>query len=186
MSTSTAISNIQKPSAGLYLWAILLMVTGLFAIALPLEASLGVTLVIGWLFIFGSGFQVLHAFQGKGFGSILWKLLVALLYLAAGVYFLTHPLMGVATLTLALAIFFLTKGILDLFAFFGDRNAAGAGWIFFNGVVSVILGMLIWRHWPSSALWAIGTLVGINLLMSGVTLLMTTIAVRRLATDRLP
>ena len=181
MSTATAISAPEKPSAGTYVWAILLMVTGLFAIALPLEASLGVVLVIGWLLLFGCGFQVVHAIRSRRIGKVLWRLLIAFLYLVAGFYFLTHPLLGVATLTLALAIFFCVKGIMDLVVYFQERKSAGAGWHLWNGAITLILGLLIWRHWPSSAVWAIGMLLGIHLLMNGMTLLMLTIAARRLA-----
>ena len=169
-----------KPSVGSFLWAILLMVTGFFALALPWEASLGVALVIGWLFVFGCGFQVVHAIRSRGVGKILWKLVVAVLYLGVGLYFLTHPLLGVATLTFALAIFFFVKGVMDLAAYFQERKSPGAGWLLWNGAITLILGMMIWRHWPSSALWAIGTLLGIHLLMHGMTLLMITLAARRL------
>jgi uncharacterized membrane protein HdeD (DUF308 family) len=180
MSAATEYPTSKKPSRASVLWAVLLMVTGFFALALPWEASLGVVLVIGWVLILGCGLQVIHALQSRGLGNILWKLLIALLYLGAGIYFLTHPLLGVATLTFALAIFFFVKGVMDLMAYFKERKSTGAGWIFWNGAVTLILGLMIWRHWPSSSLWAIGTLLGVNLLMNGITLLMITVAARRL------
>jgi len=180
MSTVTAASTPNKPSVGSYVWAVLLMVTGIFAVALPWEASLGVALVIGWLFIVGCVFQGIHAFKSKGVGSILWKLLLAVLYLVTGLYFLAHPLLGLATLTFVLAIFFLVTGVMDLVVYFKERNSPGAGWTFWNGAVTLILGFLIWRHWPSSSLWVIGTLLGIHLMVSGLSLVMTLHATRRL------
>jgi len=163
-------------------WPVLSIVAGLFALALPLEASFGAVLVIGWLLIFSSAFQFLHAFQSKGIGSIAWKLLIALLYLAVGIYFLSHPVLGMATLTLAMAIFFFAEGVADFVTYFKVRGSAGSGWILFDGIVTLILGFVIWRHWLSSALWVIGTLLGISMLLTGMTRLMVTLAARRLGT----
>jgi uncharacterized membrane protein HdeD (DUF308 family) len=162
-------------------WAVLLIVFGFLAISLPLATSLGVVIVIGWLIALSGGFQFIHAFQSKGAGSILWKLLVAILYLIAGIYFLMNPAIGVAGLTLALAIFFLAEGIFDLAAYFQNRRAGGSGWLLIDGIVTLILGLLVWRQWPSSSLWVIGTLVGISMIFTGTTRLMISLAARRLA-----
>jgi len=167
-------------SGGSIAWAILLIVFGFLAIALPLGTSLGVVLVVAWLIILSGGFQFIHAFQSQGAGSIAWKLLVAVVYLIAGIYFLTHPLLGLASFTLALAFFFVAEGVVDLIAYFQNRSAEGSGWILFDGIVTLILGILVWRHWPSTSGWVIGTLVGISMLMTGTTRLMLSLAARRL------
>ena len=169
-------------SGGSIVWAILLIVFGFLAIALPLGTSLGVVMIVAWLIILSGGFQFIHAFQSKGAGSIAWKLLVAVVYLIAGIYFLMHPLLGLASFTLALAFFFVAEGVMDLIAYFQNRSAEGAGWILFDGIVTLILGILVWRHWPSSSGWVIGTLVGISMLMTGVTRLMLSLAARRIRT----
>ena len=173
----------RRASGWSIVWAVLAIVAGLFALALPWEAAFGAVLVIGWLLIFSSAFQLLHAFQSKGIGNILWKLLIALFYLGVGIYFLTHPLLGMATLTLAMAIFFFAEGAADLVTYFKVRRSPGSGWILLDGIVTLILGLLIWRHWPSSALWVIGTLLGISMLMTGMARLMITLAVRRLRSE---
>src|SRR5271167_2284643 len=162
-------------------WAILLIIFGFLAIALPFATSWGVVVVIAWLIVFSGGFQFIHAFQSKGVGHILWKLLVAILYLIVGIYFLLNPLLGVAAFTLALAIFFVLEGVFDLVAYFKARGLPGSGWILFDGIVTLILGLLVWRQWPSSSLWVIGTLVGISMIMTGTTRLMLSLAARRLA-----
>jgi uncharacterized membrane protein HdeD (DUF308 family) len=162
------------------IWAILLIVFGFLAITLPLATSLGVVLIIGWLLIFSGGFQLVHAFQSKGAGHIIWKVLVALLYLVVGISFVVHPLSGVAGLTLMLGIFFVIEGIFDLIAYFQNRGAVGSGWVLFDGIVTLILGIMVWRHWPNSSLWVIGTLVGISMIMTGWTRLMISLAARRL------
>jgi uncharacterized membrane protein HdeD (DUF308 family) len=166
-------------SGGSIVWAVLLIVFGFLAIALPLATSLGVVLVLAWLIVFSGGFQFIHAFQSKGAGSIAWKLLVAVVYLVAGIYFLLNPLLGVASFTLALAFFFVAEGVFDLIAYFQNRTAEGSGWILFDGIVTLILGILVWRHWPSSSGWVIGTLVGISMIMTGTTRLMISLAARR-------
>src|SRR5664279_183940 len=115
--------------AGLYklgsgtsiVWAILLIVFGFLAIALPFATSLGVVVIIAWLIIFSGGFQFIHAFQSHGIGHIIWKVLVAILYLIVGIYFVLHPSSGVAAFTFALAVFFVAEGEFDLVAYFQAR-----------------------------------------------------------------
>lgn len=147
-----ATATIPKPASGWSILFVLMIVAALFALALPWAATFGAVVVIGWLLVFGCVFQALHAVQSKSIGSILWKLVIALFYLVAGLYFLAHPVLGMAAVTLAIAIFFLAEGIADVVTYFRGRNSAGSGWILVDGVVTLILGLLIWRHWPSSAL----------------------------------
>ena len=98
-----------------------------------------------------------------------------------------HPLLGVASLTLLLASLFLIEGVLDIVSYARLRPAKGAGWLLFDGLVTLLLSLLIWVHWPSSSAWAIGTLVGVSLIMSGVARVMMSVAARRLtATTTLP
>lgn len=162
-------------------WAVLLIVFGFLAIALPMATSLGVVLVIAWLIVLSGGFQFIHAFQSKGAGNVIWKVLVAIAYLIAGIYFLMNPVIGVAGFTLALAIFFVAEGVFDLAAYFLARNLPGGVWILIDGIITLILGVLIWKQWPSTALWVIGTLVGINMIMTGTTRLMISLAARQVA-----
>jgi uncharacterized membrane protein HdeD (DUF308 family) len=175
----TAISKLR--SGGSIVWAILLIIFGFLAIALPFATSWGVVVVIAWLIIFSGAFQFIHAFQSKGIGHILWKLLVAILYIIVGLYLRVHPLLGVAAFTLALAIFFVIEGIFDLAEYFKIRGTPGAGWVLFDGIITLILGLLVWRQWPSSSLWVIGTLVGISMIFTGMTRLMMGLAARKLS-----
>jgi uncharacterized membrane protein HdeD (DUF308 family) len=174
----TAVSELGSGKS--IVWAILLIVFGFLAIALPFATSWGVVVVIAWLVVLSGGFLFIHAFHSKGIGSIVWKLLVAILYLIAGIYFLLNPLIGIEAFTLTLAIFFVAEGVFDLVAYFQNRSAGGAGWILLNGVITLILGLMVWRQWPSSSLWLIGTLVGISMIMTGTTRLMLSLAARRI------
>lgn len=166
--------------------ALLLIIVGIAALALPILTSWSVVLVIAWLIISSGVIQLVHAFRSKGVGTILWKIVVALLYLVVGAYLLFHPLLGAAALTLFLAVFFVVEGAADLVTYFRVRWAPGAGWIFFDGIVTLLLGILVWRHWPSRSLWVIGTLVGISMISTGVTRLMIGLAARRKRTLEMP
>jgi uncharacterized membrane protein HdeD (DUF308 family) len=179
---STAVAVVTRRTHGWsVLWGVLLILFGLLAIALPLASSFGVVIVVGWMLVFSSAVQVLHAFQSKGIGHILWKLLVAALYFGVGIYFLNSPMLGIAALTLAIGFFFLAEGVMDLAAYFRERKLSGSGWILLDGIVTLILGVMIWQHWPASSIWAIGTLVGFSMVMTGVTRLMISVAERKLA-----
>jgi uncharacterized membrane protein HdeD (DUF308 family) len=166
------------------LLSILLIIFGFLAITLPTVTSIGVALLIGWLVLFGGLVQFIHAFQSKGIGHIVWKLLVAVFYLAAGAYLIARPALGLASLTLALAIFFIAEGVVDVVAYFSTRKSGGSAWMLLDGIVTLVLGFMIWNRWPGTSLWVIGTLVGINMLMTGITRLMMAVAARKLLKDR--
>jgi uncharacterized membrane protein HdeD (DUF308 family) len=166
------------------LLSILLIIFGFLAITLPTATSIGVALLIGWLVLIGGLVQFIHAFQSKGIGHIVWKLLVAVFYLAAGAYLIARPALGLASLTLALAIFFAAEGVVDVVAYFSTRKSGGSAWMLLDGVVTLVLGLMIWNRWPVTSLWVIGTLVGISMLMTGITRLMMAVAARKLLKDR--
>jgi uncharacterized membrane protein HdeD (DUF308 family) len=97
-------------SGGSIVWAIVLIVFGFLAIELPLASSIGVVILVAWLKIFSGGFHFIYAFQLKGIGHILWKLLVEILYLIVGIDFLLNPLIGVASFTLGTGLFLSDRG----------------------------------------------------------------------------
>jgi uncharacterized membrane protein HdeD (DUF308 family) len=170
--------TVQRASTWAIVLSLLMIVLGVFALGMPMVASIGVALFVGWLMLFDGFAQIVHAFQSSGVGHILWKLLVAVIYCVAGFYLIWHPVLGVASLTLVLAIFFFAEGIVDTVAYFSTR---ASGWMLLNGLVTILLGVLIWMHWPSSSLWAIGTLLGVSMIMTGTTRLMMAMALRRLS-----
>lgn len=175
--------GVAKKITGWYLAAaVLFIVLGIFAIIEPGVAGLGVTLLVGWLLIFGAIFHFIHAFKGGGARQIIFQVLIGILYLIGGFYFLTHTIMAVATLTLLLAGIILAEGVIELISYFRNRKEGASGWILVNSIITLLLGGLIWFHWPSSSVWAIGTLVGVNLLMTGFTRLMFGLAIRKMVT----
>jgi uncharacterized membrane protein HdeD (DUF308 family) len=178
LSTTSVAIAIRNPAWSI-VWSLLLIILGLLAIGLPLATSFGVVLIIGWPLILSSAIQVLHAFRSRGIPRIVWKSLVALLCLGVGIYLIAHPLLGVAGMTLAIGLFSIAEAMVDFFGYLRSRKSVGSGWILFDGIGTLILGLLIWRQWPLSSFWAIGALVGISMLMTGTTRLMITLAARK-------
>jgi uncharacterized membrane protein HdeD (DUF308 family) len=170
-----------KKITGWYIAAALLFIfLGMFAIVEPGVASIGVALLVGWLLIFGAVGHIIAAFKGGGAKQVIFQALIAMLYLIGGFYFLGHPLLGVGALTLLLAAIILAEGVLEIISYFRMRKEGASGWVLLNGIVTLLLGGLIWFHWPSSSVWAIGILLGVNLLMTGITRLMFGLAARKL------
>ena len=187
METANTAQGLQGPAktakkvtGWLIGFAVLFILLGILAIAEPMVAALAVTLLVGWLLIFGGVAHLISAFGGGGAGRVFWQVLIGIVYLAGGFYFLTHTLMGVGTLTLLLAGIILAEGVLEIIAYFKARSSGASGWLLINGLITLLLGGLIWIHWPSSAAWAIGTLLGVNLLMTGISQLMLGLAARKL------
>ncbi len=179
----TSIGTIAKKSVG---WSIglsiLMIVAGLLAIVVPLAGGIAVNLVVAWLLIFSGVAHLVFAFHTRGAGGVVWELLLGILYIFIGGYLLLHPLAGLVSLTLALAFYLFAEGILELVLSWRLRVMPGSGWLIFDGIVTLILAVLIWRTWPSSSEWAIGTLVGISMLFSGISRLMLSLAARRVVT----
>lgn len=178
--TSDAIAKISKRVSGFsILLSIALIVCGCLAILLPIEMSLGVVIVVSWLLMIGGVVQLINAIRGKTTGSRLWEGIIAVIYFSMGLFLRFNVGIGIAAFTFALIWFFVVQGVIDVVAYFRLRKAGASAWLLFEGVITLILGLMIWRHWPSSSLWVIGTLVGINMIISGMTRLMLALAVRR-------
>jgi uncharacterized membrane protein HdeD (DUF308 family) len=178
MSATTVGTIVQKSVGWSIGLSVVLMLFGFFAIALPQVAGIGINLLIGWLLIFSGAIHLMFAWHTRTTGGILWELLVSFLYIFIGAYLLIHPVAGLATLTLALAIYLFAEGVLELFLWFKLRLVPGSLWLLLDGFITLILGVLIWKSWPSSTAWAIGTLVGISMVFSGISRLMLSLAAR--------
>jgi uncharacterized membrane protein HdeD (DUF308 family) len=160
--------------------AVLFIVLGVFAIIEPAVAGLGVALLVGWLLIFGGISHFISAFEGGGARRVLFQILAGVVFLFGGYYLLRHPLLALGTLTLLLAAVILVAGVCEIVTYFRLRDEQASGWMLFNGIVALVLGLMISLQWPSSSVWAIGTLVGVNLLLTGITRLMVGLSGRRL------
>jgi uncharacterized membrane protein HdeD (DUF308 family) len=179
MSTSSTTGIIRQATGVSIGWGIAMILLGFLALCLPFAAGIGVSIAAGWIVVFGGILYGASAFAARGAGPFLWRLLASLVYVVGGFYLIFHPTLALATLTLALAVIFFVEGVMEVLFFFQHRATPGSGWVLFNGLVTLLLAYLIWRPWPNSSIWAIGTILGINLILSGITRLTYSLAARR-------
>ena len=161
---------------------IISVVLGAIAIIVPPLASVTITYLVGILLLIGAVAFVAEAISRGSTGHRIWSALLAVLYVFAGVWLIINPVSGTITLTWILAIFFLLIGVLRLIAGIASRGKVpNAGWTIVNGVLSIVIAVLVIGDLPSSAAWAIGLLVGIQLLFDGFALIATAMAGKQLA-----
>lgn len=156
-----------------------LIVLGIAALALPFLAGVALEAIVAWMLIFGGIAHLVLAFHVRGAGAHVWEALIGVAYLIAGAFLLLHPVAGLVSLTLFFGAYLLVKGLFELFAGFAIRGVPGGVWLFVDAVVSILLAVLIWAHLPTAAGWAIGTLLGIAILFSGVSRLAFALAAKR-------
>jgi len=157
----------------------LLIVTGLFAILIPSISGIVITLFFGWAMVFSGVTHFIFAYKTHTTGTRIWELCIGALYLFTGVYLMLHPLSALIALTLILAVYLFCEGVVEVVQFFQLRPRHGAGWLLVDAAVTLILAIMIWRSWPASTVWVIGTLVGISMIFSGFSRLMLSLAAKR-------
>jgi uncharacterized membrane protein HdeD (DUF308 family) len=158
---------------------IVLIVVGMAAILFPLVSTIAAKIMLGWLFLIGGVFMVLHAFSSQGWQGFVWSLLIGVLYLIAGGYLAFFPLTGLLTLAILLAALFLAEGVAEIIMAFRIRPHEGWGFMLLSGIAALAVGVMIALDLPGSATWALGLLVGINLLFSGWSYIFLALAGRR-------
>jgi uncharacterized membrane protein HdeD (DUF308 family) len=146
---------------------IALIIVGFAAIVFPLLSTIAAKIMLGWLFLIGGVLLIIHAFSAQGWRGFLWSLLIGILYLVAGGYLAFFPLTGLLTLALLLVILFAAEGIFEIIMAFRVRPHEGWGFLLLSGIAALAVAVLIALDLPGSATWALGLLVGINLLFSG-------------------
>jgi uncharacterized membrane protein HdeD (DUF308 family) len=172
--------ELHRASGWSIVLSVLMILAGLLAIVSPAIAGVTVTAIVGWLLIISGVLHFGYAWRSSGAGAVLWEILLGIVYGAIGLYMLANPLIGLQSLTVAIAAYLLIEGVLELALSFQFRPARGSGWLLLDGIVTLVLAVMIWSTWPSSAFWVVGTLVGISMLFSGITRLMLSMAVRHL------
>jgi uncharacterized membrane protein HdeD (DUF308 family) len=173
------IGGVRRASGWSIALGILMIVAGMIAIFAPLEAGLVVVIVVGWMAIFNGVAQIVYAFSHEARHRWLEGIL-GIIYIIAGIYLLMHPVGALLALTILLGSFLVVYGIFALILAFRMRPAPGWGWVLFDAIVTFLLGVLIYVHWPGTSDWVIGTLIGISFIVSGVSRLMVSMAVRKL------
>ena len=149
---------------------IALIVLGILAILSPAIAGGTVVTIIGLILLVAGVVQVLRTLQAGAGTEKLLTTILGVITVLGGIAVIAHPFLGLAFLTLALALYFAAEGVWKIVASFRYRPTAGWGWLLGSGAMSLLLALLVWSQWPISGLWAIGILVGINLLGTGAAL----------------
>jgi uncharacterized membrane protein HdeD (DUF308 family) len=148
---------------------ILLILLGAIAIVLPPIATLAVTILVGWLFLISGIMGLITTFAMRKAPGFWWSLLSAVLGIVVGVWLLASPIAGAFSLTILLVAFFIIEGVASImFALDHKRELSGRwGWMLVSGIIDLVLAVFIFAHLPSTAAWAIGLLVGINMIFGG-------------------
>lgn len=162
--------GLARSWKGLMAIGVLAILTGCVAIVVPAVASVGTAIFIGWVLMFVGAFLIVAAFTAPTIGSVILRLLWAFLTFAVGLWLVIEPHNGTLTLTLVLGIYFLFMGMTRIAVAFADRGQPNAGLLGLSGFAGLLIGILVLVELPSSADWAIGLLVGIDLIFAGWTL----------------
>ena len=174
-------TDVRRAATWSVVLSLLMIVAGVLAICVPVIAGVAITALVGWVLIFSGLLHLGFAWRAGRAAGVIWEILLGIVYGAIGFYLLANPAAGLASLTLAIALYLLIEGVLEFVLSFQLRPAPGSGWLLVDGAITLLLAVMIWSTWPSSATWVVGTLIGISMLFSGITRLMLSLAVRRVA-----
>jgi len=162
---------------------IVLVVLGLVAIVIPPIASIAVTVMLGWMFLISGFAALLMTFWARQVPGFIWSLISAVLGIAAGIILLTRPAEGTLTLTFVLGVYFLAEGVATIMYALQHRKELSErwSWLAISGLMDIVIAFLIISGLPGSAAWAIGLLVGLNLLIGGSSMIGMALAARNKA-----
>jgi uncharacterized membrane protein HdeD (DUF308 family) len=160
---------------------IILILLGLTAIALPLVAGLAVAILVGWLILIGGVVGLMTTYMTRGAPGFWWSLLSAVLWIVAGLAVLAAPAAGLLYFTILLLIWFAIEGVSMIMYALSHRRSATQrwGWVLASGVIDLLLALILAAGLPGTAAWALGLLVGINLLFGGLSLTAMALVARR-------
>lgn len=170
------LQSLKSSSQKTIIFAVVLIVLGILSITLPAYSGMTITVVLGILFIIGGALRTTFAFVTTSWSSAILRFLFGLIMFFGGIWIVVNPEMGMTTLTIILAVMFIIDGISEVMFSFFLKPIGGGTMMMLDGILSIVLGILIWINWPASGEWAIGLLVGIKLLFDGIALLTLGIA----------
>lgn len=173
----------RKNAGWLVALGVLTVIAGGLAVAAPLGSGLGMVIFLGVALVIGGIARIIAALGADSFGQGALAFIGGLLGVVAGLVMAARPGLGLATVTLMIATYLLIDGLAGAILAFRVRPESGWGWMFLSGLVTVVLGIVLLAEWPISGAWALGTLVGVNLLFSGASMVSIGSTVRRLTKD---
>jgi uncharacterized membrane protein HdeD (DUF308 family) len=183
MSAPSLAESIKANSTGMILLGIAMLILGALALAAPLWSGVAVALLVGCLVLAAGVAQCAFSFQAGSFSQKALGLLLGGLTAICGLVMIAHPVLHLTFLTLALAVYFVVAGVFEAISALRVRPLRGWGWVLVGGLISVLLGGLIWSQWPLSGAWAIGVLVGVKVIFLGATMITLGSAARALAKE---
>jgi uncharacterized membrane protein HdeD (DUF308 family) len=173
------IREIRKNSGWFIALGIVMVILGIAAIVEPLMATVAVARVFSWIFLFAGIIRIVYAVQSRRDPGFWLKLLIGILYVIAGISLLSNIFGAALTLTIAFGIAILGQGILEVIAAFKARPDSNWVWMLVSGLLAIVLGILIFYQWPFSAAWILGIFVGINLMFTGIWMIVIPWTIRR-------
>lgn len=177
-------SEASTPNTGYLMWTgIALIIFGAIAVASPAMMGTAVVIVIGVILLISGSVQLFHGIREKSWASKLLGIILGAITAICGLAVLAHPMFGLTILTLVLAIFFVVEGIWKVIVSFSFRPAPGWLAMLFSGILGFLLGFLIWKQWPLSGMWAVGILIGVDLLVTGCSMVALAMTIKRVAKD---
>lgn len=181
--TATAVSpenfgEVQKNWGWLLVLGIVFIILGTIGLGMLFALTIASVIFFGVLLLIGGGVQFADAFKCKGWKSIVWHVLMAILYIVAGIAVIVDPVMASALLTLILAGTITGAGIVRIIMALQHRDAKGWVWALVSGMISIVLGLMIFAQWPFSGLWIIGLFVAIEMIINGWSYIFLALATR--------
>jgi len=159
--------------------ALVMIALGLLAVFRSFTTGIRDSVVFGWILVVSGFAYFAYALSARSDREVLWRILIGFLYVFGGFYLLASSALLLKPLTFLVAAIVFIGALLDLVIFSQVRPQPGSGWILFDGIATLLLAYMIFRSWPSSSTWALGFLVGIKFVVSGVTRLMCSVTPRR-------
>ncbi len=173
--------ELKKNWGWLLALGILLIVLGTLGLWMSFAMTLATVMMFGALLIVGGVFQLVNAFQLKGWKSVLWHVVIALLYVAAGIVIVTDPILASMSLTMVLASILMAVGVFRIIMALQLRPVKGSFWPLLAGLISILLGSMIMAQWPASGFWVIGLFISIEMIMNGWSSVFVALAARNAA-----
>lgn len=177
---SRALRQLKENATWYLILGIGLIILGTLAVMFSLISTLMSLLYLGSLLVIVGLFEGVQAFKMSRWTGFFLHLLLSVFYTAGGIFIIMNPAASAVSLTLFLGIFFVISGILRIIFSLVGTAVFHRGWLFFNGVLTLMLGALIWYEWPYSSIWVIGTFIGIDMIITGWTWIMLSLMAKDL------
>ncbi|WP_458186737.1 HdeD family acid-resistance protein [Haladaptatus sp. NG-WS-4] len=170
VSDTTERSTVDTTWRTLMGMGAILAVLGVIAIFFPFVTGIALSILLGGALLVGAILHAVHAFSAGDWKGVLWQVILVVVYGIAGLSLVFNPLLGLTTLTLLLVAYLVVDGIVELVMGFVLRPEKNWAWVVASGFLSLLLGGLLWVGWPATAAWALGLLLGVSLLTSGLSM----------------